>query len=120
MVSSAEGDASSDSAGRKWRWSIVPAKHRKILELLREGVGVKTTAKLVGVGVRTVQRRKQLQLERMAAREGDIDERLEVDFKRADQVCPVHGLVTVWPCVACQALAAKQLGKRGTPEVKRR
>ena len=92
---------------KQWRWSIVPSKHRKILELLRKGVGVKTTARLVGVGVRTVQRRKQLQLQRAAARDRDTEDEGGIEFKSRDHVCPVHGLVTVWPCVACAAIEAK-------------
>lgn len=102
---------------RKNRWAIVPAKHRKILQLLREGYGVKATAKIVGVGVRTVQRRKKLQLDRAAAADGEKEEKLEVAFRdlRSPHVCPQHGPVKVWPCVACAALAAAANSKRGTP-----
>ncbi len=92
----------------KRQWAIIPKKHRQILRLLRKGVGIKTTATIVGVGVRTVQRRKQLIEQQL--NDPSTDEVLAVEFKRLvkPKACPVHGPVTVWPCVACQAIAMRQ------------
>lgn len=89
-------------------WKILPAKHRKILDLLRAGVGVCKTAAIVGVGVRTVQRRVDA-IRVMESPELEIDFRVKGDIgeRIRKHTCPVHGVVTVWPCVACAAIAAK-------------
>lgn len=52
-------------------------------------------------------------------REQSIDSAGEIKYQSGDReyskkklawLCPVHGRVTVWPCVACGALAAKNVG----------
>lgn len=94
-------------ARKKFSWQIVSSKHEKILELLRAGFGIRRVANAVGVGVRTVQRRADVL--RLAELECG-----EVEYRRTtrSQACPVHGLVNVWPCVACAATAMG--GQRGT------
>ena len=93
----------------KRRWAVVGDKHKAILLLLRRGVGICAIAEIVGVGVRTVQRRKALlntELnEAIAEEEGEV-----VSFNtvgRQSMRCPVHGALTVWPCVACLAINAQ-------------
>ena len=51
----------------RWKWRLSPRKHRQILEYLRRGVGILTTAKLVGVGTRSVQIRAEFLRERQLA-----------------------------------------------------
>lgn len=92
------------------RWAIESEKHKAILLLLKRGVGVIAIAKIVGVGVRTVQRRKALlndEVNELVAAEdgGEV-----VEFKtigRQSMRCEVHGLVSVWPCVACAAIGSQ-------------
>ena len=79
-------------------WKIEATKHQQILELLRSGVGIRTTARRVGVGVMTVQRRAEV-LRQEGLEEG------ETDYRRVmSRRCPVHGKLAVWPCVACAAI----------------
>ena len=84
--------------GEKGEWMIAEAKHRRIVKLLESGFGIRRTARLVGVGVRTVQRRADL------LRVADLAPN-EVDFRRTviKRRCPEHGMVGIWPCVACAA-----------------
>lgn len=100
----------------KRRWALEADKHRAILKLLKHGVGVCTTASIVGVGVRTVQRRKAL-LEQETNEQIASEDRLPTEevvsfkaAKRSQTRCPIHGPVTVWPCVACAAQAARVNG----------
>lgn len=83
-------------------WEVLPQQHMQILQLLRAGHGIRKTAALVGVGVRTVQRRAEV-IRTSSLVDG------EIDFRRSTKpmLCPVHGAVNVWPCVACGAIAAK-------------
>lgn len=87
------------------------SKHEKILEMLRAGVGIRTTAKVVGVGVRTVQRRRAVVEDEFA--EATKAEAGEVEFGSQRWRCPAHGWVEVRPCVMCASLAAMRGGPRG-------
>lgn len=82
---------------RRGSWEVLPQQHRRILQLLRDGYGICKVAVIVGVGVRTVQRRYEI----IRTSSSVID----VDYRRAIKPmrCPVHGPVNVWPCVACAA-----------------
>lgn len=94
-------------AEKKFNWRIASDRHKKILELLRAGFGIRRVASSVGVGVRTVQRRAEV------LRLAEIGEG-EIDYRRTTKAsaCPVHGPVNVWPCVACAATAL--VDQRGT------
>ena len=85
------------------RWRVAGDQHRNILKLLEHGVGIRRIAQIVGVGVRTVQRRKAFLDELSDSQRGFHD-------LGAGQVkrCPVHGAVNVWPCVMCAAEESKK------------
>ena len=86
---------------RRGSWEVLPQQHRRILHLLRSGYGICKTAAIVGVGVRTVQRRVEI-----IRTTGLVDG--EIDYHRLSKPmrCEVHGAVSVWPCVACAAIAS--------------
>jgi hypothetical protein len=90
----------------KRRWSIESKKHQSIIKLLRHGVGICTIAEIVGVGVRTVQRRKEF-LDAELTQSVAKDDGQAVAFSTGRHVCEVHGAVSVWPCVACAAIASR-------------
>jgi hypothetical protein len=90
----------------KRRWAIESKKHQSIIKLLRHGVGICTIAEIVGVGVRTVQRRKELLDQELASTLAD-EEGQAIAFSTGRHVCEVHGAVSVWPCVACAAIASR-------------
>lgn len=91
------------------RWAIEGRKHLHILKLLEHGVGIRRTAQIIGVGVRTVQRRRAL-LNRAIESQIEADPEITERFTRVDSmVCPVHGPITVSPCVACGAMQAKAI-----------
>jgi hypothetical protein len=92
------------------KWKILREQHLEILRMLRAGVGIRKTARLVGVGVRTVQIRYDRINGKWTARADEIGYR-----QTTPQRCPVHGMVKVWPCVACQAIAAKDIAKDMSP-----
>lgn len=102
------------------KWAILPEQHREILRLLRLGFSVRKTAEIVGVGHRTVQRRRaRLMLEFEAEAEDELEceegEAL-IKFRDVSGRCEVHGPINVQPCVLCTALAAKgKKEKGGTP-----
>lgn len=92
------------------RWAIESEKHKAILLLLKRGVGVIAIARIVGVGVRTVQRRKALLNDEVNEQVATEDGGDVVEFKtigRQSMRCEVHGPVTVWPCVACAAIGSQ-------------
>ena len=90
-------------------WAIAPQKHRKILQMLRAGKSVWQVAMELGVGVRTVQRRKlivEAEADRGIARDDGCDVRDVISFRRVKWNCPVHGPVDFRPCVICTTQAA--------------
>lgn len=91
---------------KKNLWAIAPHKHRKILELLRAGVSIRETARVVGVGIRTVQRRKAVVDGEMVESISAEDGAQAVAFRSKRWRCSVHGWVEVEPCVMCTTLAA--------------
>lgn len=111
-------------------WALASRKHEQILELLRDGVSVPKTARIVGVGRQTVQRRKEIVdreiAEQIAAEDGrDVGE--VVAFVRSRWKCPKHGWLEVRPCVICASVAAREsagpvagpvvgMAARGTPQ----
>ena len=103
------------------RWAIAVEQHKNILKLLRHGVGIRRIAEIVGVGVRTVQRRKKFLNEELNRQVADEDRGVRdasdalrqapslVDIDRGARRCPEHGMVSVWPCVICSAIEARDV-----------
>ena len=92
-----------DRQPRKRRpWLLEERKHLEILDLLRAGYGKRLIARRVGCGLSAVQVRAAI-----VRREDDQDG--DVDFRMVrEEVCEVHGPVSVWPCVQCLAEAAAE------------
>lgn len=84
--------------GRKF-----PGKRKEILRLLMESeLPTREIARRVGVSQRTVcYHAKKIRI--AARREAGEFQPVELDQVRR---CPVHGLVKVWPCVACESAKA--------------
>lgn len=97
---------------KKNPWAIAPRKHRKILELLRAGVSIRETSRVVGVGIRTVQRRKAILDGELVDSITEEDGETAIAFRSARWRCPVHGWVEVRPCVMCTTLAAMNAAAR--------
>ena len=83
------------SRGRKY-----PSKRKEILRLLLDSdLPTRAIARRVGVSQRTVcYHAKKLRIANR--REAGDFQPVELDVVRR---CPVHGLVNVWPCVACES-----------------
>lgn len=112
MVASPSPDAP-ETHDEKNPWGITPEKHRQILKLLRSGVSIRETARVVGVGIQTVQRRCELLHQELDEAVANELGRPSIRFRRVlGRRCAVHGPVTVWPCVACAALAARESASR--------
>lgn len=91
---------------QKNNFAIEPKKHRKILQMLEAGCSVRDTARAVGVGINTVQRRQSMLAAECTAEITRDDGSEAITFRAARWRCPVHGPVTVRPCVMCTSLAA--------------
>lgn len=91
---------------KKNSWAIAAHKHRKILELLRAGVSIYEVSRVVGVGTKTVQRRKTIVDAEMIGEISEDDGEQAIAFRASRWRCPVHGLVEFSPCVICTSLAA--------------
>lgn len=64
------------------------------------------------MGIQTVQRRMaMLEQELNKAVASELGQPV-VEFRRVrEQRCPVHGPVTIWPCVACAAFESRESRK---------
>lgn len=84
------------------RRAMPPAKRRKIRRLLRQGqLPLRQIARRVGVSSSTVSQ--------MANRERDAVAGLRPRQTKGRRYCPsCHAYITLWPCVACAARAAKR------------
>ena len=83
---------------------LTPREKRQIDSLLlRTNLSQREIARMVGRAYSTVQLRCS-RLRRLAVRGAETEMRI-VD-RHAD--CPKHGKISVWPCVACAAEAARR------------
>lgn len=115
QIFSSEQTSKKKTRYSKRRWQIEGEKHRAILKLLRHGVGICTIAEIVGVGVRTVQRRKEL-LEQEISLAAISEDGGGIEFTPGRRVCEIHGQVSVWPCVACAAIASRGIPSADAPK----
>lgn len=81
---------------------MTTAKKNTIIRLVEvDGLSIKRAATAAGVGRmqawRLIQRRRERQLQ-----QGTDDDFEPVSLKQPRR-CPRHGMVTLWPCVACAA-----------------
>ena len=100
---------------RRRDWRLTAQKHRLILEMLRGGWSVRGTAKALGVGIRTVQRRKEIvdaELREGFAVDAGVSAGDLVEYVETWWNCPEHGRVRYQPCVQCMARGG--IDARGT------
>ena len=91
---------------RKNSRAIAISKHEKILELLRAGVSIYEVSRVVGVGTKPVQQRKEIVNAELIDEISKEDGQPAIDFRATRWRCPVHGLVEYKPCVMCTSMAA--------------
>lgn len=78
---------------------------RAIACVIRDGLTFRAAAKKHGMSKTSVHRFVQHR------RNKKIDAAGPIKFQERTSVCPVHGRVSVWPCVACAALNRPQTGQ---------
>ena len=74
--------------------------------VVKDGLSIRQASELAGISRSAVSRYVLARRERIASRGGDTQ------FRPKQWRCPVHGPVSVHPCVACAAAAARQSAKR--------
>lgn len=87
-------------------------QREEALKLVRDrGYSFRAAAALVNMSRTAIHRWLTKQRERNLASAGDlqpIDGNREFSRNKQTWTCPIHGKVTLWPCIACAAIAAKQ------------
>lgn len=81
-------------------WRLTREERRRIGRLIREGLTPREIAARVARARRTIELLRRHLDERLAARPV---EKGAIVFREREERCPVHGRVSVWPCVACAA-----------------
>lgn len=86
------------------RKPIIPQEKREEIRDLADAYPVREIAKRVGCSRSQAGHWVIFWREREAAKRGELSTRRLNTPRR----CPVHGPLTIWPCVACAAEAAKK------------